>query len=402
MSFRQFLVPFTMVMLSASLAGCSVFPGTYASIYKEPEVRETKEDPADIDYTLIQVTPLLVQELVAQAKENDKGIQGTLPSAKLPSYPYRLGPQDVISVNVWNAPDLSSSSSGTSGSPAGASSSGSSVATQNVGAGSGRIIDVNGKIFFPLVGMVQAAGLTIEEFRVSLTKRLSAYLKDPQVEVTVSAFRSQKVFIAGAVRLPGAVPITDQPLRILDAIALSGGTTDNSNIYDVLLTRDKKTVRLNLDKLYYGGDVDINFMLTKGDVLTVPDLMNRKVYVLGEVGNSVGSNQARSYVMRRGNMSLTEVLSDSGGLSPFSSAANQVYVIRANAEASSIAKSVGNVTVYVLDAIEPQAFVMADQFPVQPRDVIFVNPTGPTMIGRFIGQFLPLLSSANTANSGTF
>lgn len=395
MSLRQFLVPLMMVMLSVSVAGCSVFPGVYASIYKEPEVRETKEDPANIDYTLIQVTPLLVQELVAQAKEHDKGIEGTLPSPKQPSYPYRLGPQDAISVNVWNAPDLSSSSGG-------ASTSASSGATQSVGAGSGRIIDVNGKIFFPLVGMVQAAGLTIEEFRVSLTKRLSVYLKDPQVEVTVSAYRSQKVFVAGTVGTPGTVQITDQPMRILDAIALAGGTTEKSNMYDVLLTRDKTTVRLNLDKLYYGGDIDINFMLVKGDVLTVPDVMNRKVYVLGEVGNSVGSNQARSYVMRRGNMSLTEVLSDSGGLSPFSAAANQVYVIRADAEASSVAKSVGNVTVYVLDTIEPQALVMADQFPVQPRDVIFVNPTGPTMIGRFIGQFLPLLSSANTANSGTF
>jgi polysaccharide biosynthesis/export protein len=225
MSLRQFLVPLMMVMLSVSVAGCSVFPGVYASIYKEPEVRETKEDPANIDYTLIQVTPLLVQELVAQAKENDKGIQGTLPSPKQPSYPYRLGPQDAISVNVWNAPDLSSSSSGASGSSAGASSSASGGAMQSVGAGSGRIIDVNGKIFFPLVGMVQAAGLTIEEFRVSLTKRLSAYLKDPQVEVSVSAYRSQKVFVAGTVATPGTVQITDQPMRILDAIALAGGTT---------------------------------------------------------------------------------------------------------------------------------------------------------------------------------
>lgn len=398
MSLRHFLLPVAMGFISATLTGCSVFPGIYASIYKEPEVRETKEDPASIDYTLVQVTPLLVQELVAQAKDNDKGIQGTLPVPKQPSYPYRLGPQDAISVNVWNAPDLSASS----GSSSGSSSTASSGATQGIGSGSGRIIDVNGKIFFPLVGMVPAAGLTIEEFRLNLTKRLSAYLVDPQVEVSVTAFRSQNIFVAGAVGKPGIVQITDQPMRILDAISLAGSTTANSNIYDVLLTRDKKTVRLNLDKLYYGGDIDINFMLTKGDVLTVPDLMNRKVYVLGEVGNSVGSNQARSYVMRRGNMSLTEVLSDSGGLSPFSSAADQVYVIRADAQATSVAKSVGNVTVYVLNAVEPQALVMADQFPVQPRDVIFVNPTGPTMIGRFIGQFLPLLSSANTANSATF
>ena len=98
--------------------------------------------------------------------------------------------------------------------------------------------------------------------------------------------------------------------------------------------------------------------------------------------------------MRRGNMTLTEVLSDAGGVSPFSGAANEVYVLRADGS--------GKPIVYLLDATQPQALVLAEKFPIKPRDVVFVNPTGPTMIGRFIGQFLPLIQSVNTAANTPF
>jgi polysaccharide export outer membrane protein len=55
--------------------------------------------------------------------------------------------------------------------------------------------------------------------------------------------------------------------------------------------------------------------------------------------------------------------------------------------------------IYKLDAWEPEALLVAEQFPMQPRDLVFVNPTGPTMVGRFIGQFIPLLTSVNTTGN---
>ena len=98
--------------------------------------------------------------------------------------------------------------------------------------------------------------------------------------------------------------------------------------------------------------------------------------------------------MRRGRMSLTEVLADAGGASPFSAASNEIYVMRTDVS--------GKPMVYMLDAAQPQALLLAEQFPIEPRDVIFVNPTGPTMIGRFIGQFLPLIQTVTTAKSTPF
>jgi len=375
--------------LSLGLTGCSILPGMNASFDKPAKVTESPEEPTDIDYTLFLVTPLLVKQLTEQADAKAAESAKNLPQPTVPSYPYRLGAQDTLRIFVWGHPDLTPVTSNVT--------TGTSASTP-----AGRTIDSQGKIFFPLVGEMNASGMTVNEFRTQLTKRLSKYIPDPQVEVDVAAFRNQKVFIAGAVAKPGVVPITDQPLRVTDAIGNVGGALENADLYDVVLTRGKESYRLNLDRLYYSGDLDINVLLTNGDVLSVPDRMTRKVFMLGEVGNSVGSNQARSYVMRRGRMTLAEVISDAGGVSPFSAAANEIYVMRVDPNATNPAEAARKPLVYKLDAWQPEALLMAEQFPIQPRDVIFVNPTGPTMIGRFIGQFFPVLTTVNTVGNSPF
>ena len=370
-----------MMASTLTLQSCAWYPGMVAAYGKQAEVKESPEDPVNVDYDLVKVTPLLVKELVEQTNASERAIKGPGPLPQANSYPYKIGPQDVLRIFVWGNPDLT---------PVTTNVTSSSIGTTPAG----RVVDTSGNIYFPFVGEIRAAGMTVSEFRARLSKSLSRFIKDPQVEVDVANFRSQRVFVSGEVRTPGVVPVTDQPLRITDAIGQSGGATPNSDLYDVVLTRNKTSVRVNLDRLYYHGDLDANVLLQHGDVISVPDRSFRKVYVLGEVGNSSGVNQARSYMMRRGRMSLTEMLADAGGLSPFSSSANQVYLMRLN--------SVGKPVVYLLDASDPQALLMADQFPVQPRDLIFVNPTTPTMIGRFIGQFLPIISTANTVGNSPF
>jgi len=368
----------------------------YATYSKPAQVIESELEPDTSDYTLLKVTPLLVSQLRDEVAANQFSIKGTLSESGVASYPYRLGPQDVVSISVWGYEEfgagtaVNTSSVGVVGTPGG------------TGTTTGRTIDSRGYVFVPLVGEVKAAGSTVNEFRRSLQRALGRYLKDPQVEVSVSAYRSQKVFIAGEVQRPGVVAITDQPLTLVDALSQSGGPTEQADYYDVTLTRGSNRVRLNIDRLYFGGDTSINVLLRNGDVVSVPDRMDRKVFILGEVGNSVGVNQARAYVMRRGRMSLTEVLADAGGINPFSSAASQVYVMRANPEMTSPTQAARNPIVYQLDASNPESLVLADQFPMQPRDVVFVNPTGPTVIGRFIGQFLPILNPAVTVSNNPF
>lgn len=380
-SVRIILISICASLPIGMLSGCSLLPGMFVTSAKTAVVPESADEPAVLDYELIRITPKLVRELNEENRKTVESFASRFSVEKSESYPYRLGPQDALRIFVWGNPDLTPITT--------------NVTTTNVAATpAGRTIDENGNIFFPMVGNIRAAGLTVSQFRQSLTQRLSRYIKDPQVEVEVAGFRSQKVFISGQVRNPGIVAITDQPLRLTDAIGLAGGANDNSDLYGVILTRGEFSIAINMDRLYYNGDLAANVLLQNGDVISVPDRMMRKVFVLGEVGNQAGANQARSYVMRRGEMTLTEVLADAGGANPFSSAANEVYVMRAN--------KLGKPLVYELDALQPQSLLLAEQFKIQPRDIIFVNPTGPTMIGRFLGQFLPFFQSVNAAATTPF
>ena len=236
--------------------------------------------------------------------------------------------------------------------------------------------------------------MTVSQFREQLTQRLSKYIKDPQVEVDVAGFRSQRVFLAGEVKVPGIVPITDQPMRITEAIGQAGGLTPEADLYNAVLTRNKVSANINLDRIYYGGETSANIILKAGDVLSIPDRQVRKIFVLGEVGNASGINQARSYVMRRGRMTLAEVITDAGGLNPFSAAPGKVFVMRPDQN--------GEPLIYQLNASDASSLILAEQFTMRPRDVVFVSPTDITELGRFVGQFFPLTSATQSVSNTPF
>ena len=370
---EQFKVGTLAVLLSAALTGCGTAPGMYMATPASAQTRgtwfgsRTSELEPSIDFSLIRLSA----ENMGKYSLQSSGSGVPLFSANY-SGPYQLGLQDVLRINVWGHPDflptLSAVSSG-------------GVASVPLG----RTINEDGTLFFPLVGALRAAGLTVPEFRVALSKALTKYIKDPQVDVDVAAFRSQRVFMAGEVKAPGAVPITDIALKITDALAAVGGTTSDADLGVVQLTRDAQSFTIDLNRLYFGGELALNLTLQHGDVLTVPDRQARKVFLLGEV------MQPKSYVLRRGRVSLAEVLADAGGPNPLSANAGEVFVMRMDAA--------GKPLVFQLDAREPVSLLLADRFDVQARDLVYINPTGVTQAVRVMNQYLPLLQGASSVKS---
>lgn len=369
-----------LLFLASLLAGCTILPGMSAHYYKRPVVDESPEEPADTSYTLVTITPKLVKDMANERVIFEKKNIGAGPFANsdVPPTPYILGPQDTLRIFVWGNPDLS---------PVTTSVSQGGTASMPTG----RTINDNGDLYFPFTGYIKAAGLTVPAFREELTRKLSKYIKDPQIDIDVAAFRSKKIFLAGEIRQPGIVPISDQPMRITDAIGLAGGLTPEADLYNAILTRNKVSANIDLDRIYYGGETSANIVLLPNDVLSIPDRQVRKVFVLGELGNAAGVNQSRSYVMRRGRMSLSEVISDAGGLNPFSAAASKVYLIRADQN--------GEPLIYQLNARDPASMILAEQFTVKPRDVVFVAPTDITELGRVIAQVFPLTSATSAVQT---
>jgi polysaccharide export outer membrane protein len=126
---------------------------------------------------------------------------------------YRIGTEDLIEVQVFGVDQL----------------------TRTVR------VDSRGVISLPLIGLVEVAGLTIQEAQAAITARLAeSYLQNPQVSVFIKEFTTQRVTIEGAVNRPGIYPLKGQT-TLLTAIALAGGQGRFSEMNEVVLFRTDST-----------------------------------------------------------------------------------------------------------------------------------------------------------------
>lgn len=332
--------------------GCStVSPGLHM---KESSLSDRAGDQ---QAALVAITPdLLVQQ--AEARSRAAGTRPADPLAgQAGGYQYRVAPFDVLSITVWDHPELTI--------PAGEFRAAEQA---------GNPVLADGTMFYPHVGVVEVGGKTLPEVRTLLTERLRRVIANPQLDVRVAAFRGKRFQVTGEVAQPSTLPIMDVPVRVQDAIASARGLTPEAWTRGVTLTRGGKVHSLDLQALYDDGDVSQNWLLQDGDILNVPSRQQNKVFVLGEV------RRPSSKVMVKGRMSLAEAIGDSEGFDPVSSNPGEVYVIRGRYEAP---------RVYKLDASSADALLLAVQFQLEPLDVVFVSAYKLTDWNRFITQLLP-------------
>src|SRR5262245_5880163 len=142
-------------------------------------------------------------------------------------YVYRVQPQDVLRIIVFEHPELTN--------PAGTANE-----------LSGHTVASDGRVYFPYVGSVAAAGRTVQEIQTSLSEGLTRMIRNPQVEVSILQFRSQRVVVSGEVRTPGTQVLTDVPPSLAEAVAGAGGFTPNADLSNVTVTRGTVTTRVDL------------------------------------------------------------------------------------------------------------------------------------------------------------
>lgn len=161
------------------------------------------------------------------------------------NHPYVIGPEDVLSISVWKEEGL----------------------TRQVR------VRPDGRISFPLVGEVVAAGMTAERLREELSHGLQKYITAPAVGVTVDEINSYKVYVLGEVERPGLLP-AKAPISVLQALALAGGLKPFADRSGIVLVRqiEGQTYRLRVDyaDLVLGRTGAADLVLESGDTLVVP------------------------------------------------------------------------------------------------------------------------------------
>jgi len=176
--------------------------------------------------------------------ESPKVPQTPSDSAGAPVDPktYVIGPEDLITVEVWREPDFTKI----------------------------HVVRPDGKITIPLIGDVQSAGLTPERLAAQLASFLKEYINDPQVTVGVQQVNSKKYSITGGVNKTGSYPLV-VPTRVFDALSQAGGFREFANKKDIVIVRGDRRIKFNWDEVVKGKKLEQNIFLENGDTIIVKE-----------------------------------------------------------------------------------------------------------------------------------
>jgi polysaccharide biosynthesis/export protein len=166
-------------------------------------------------------------------------------AAPTPPPGYVIGIDDVLSILFWREKDLSGDVT----------------------------VRPDGKITLPLLNEIQAAGLTPEQLRTSISAGASRFIADPSVTVVVRQINSRRVFLVGQVPKPGPYPLTG-PTTVLQLLSMAGGILEYADQKNIIVTRTENgsevALRFNYKDALKGRNLKQNVELKPGDTILVP------------------------------------------------------------------------------------------------------------------------------------
>ena len=368
------LISLSLMALTACNSS-TVIPGSTINTRNKTIVYENGETVADTKFdkrvAIYPITFGLVEKMRKPPVLSQNN--GALERSKA-AYRYHIGKGDVLNIMVWAHTDLNSPVQQ------------SNPQTNQVSRGAW--VDEGGYITYPLVGKIQAQGKTIDELQNILTGRLKRYLKNPQVAINVTEFRSQRVSVSGAVGQAGQLPITNVPMTILDAVNQAGGVAQNADTHNIKWTHNGVDRTISLQNIMQYGDMSQNQLLSNGDIVYVPNNSNSKVYVMGEVGR-----QATLPIGNHG-LNLTQALGETGGMNQALADATGVFVIRRAPE-----DAAKPIHIYQLNLKDATAYALGSDFDLRPNDVVYVTAAPVTRWNRVVSQLTSFFSNVNAIDN---
>lgn len=215
----------------------------------------------------------------ATSQENSQVKPQSLEEEKKPLVQpgYLIGPEDVLSVEVWNQPNIS----------------------REV------VVSDNGEINIPPVRKLSVIGLTVSQLEEKLSKALSKYIIDPIVFVSIKEYNSQRVTVLGETKT--GMYTLKRRTTLVEFLGQIGGTTENADTFHIkLIKKDRRAFIYDLNDLIDNPQKSESIVVSGGDTVYVPPLEFNKVYVLGEV-------KAPQIMTIKGKLTVIDAITEAGG-----------------------------------------------------------------------------------------
>jgi len=287
-----------LVSLSLLLSGCAILPRQGPSSL-DIALTETRSETKTDDYIVVDLDTKTIQVVRSYVPRLFLNQFGESLSC---DYGLTLGIDDQLTVNIWEA------------SPDGLFSTFERKQVQIR-----TEVDENGNIFIPYVGRVKAVGKTVEDVRQTIEQGLLGKAVEPQVQVILSANKSNKVVMVGDIAKPGHYPLPTRGMRLMEAVAQSGGTKKPTFETEATIIRDARNGTIRLDEVL--KDPRNNIWLTSRD--TVQILHRPRSFT------AFGAVQSKNLVpFKTETVTLAEALAQAGGLNDNLADAGGVFLFR--------------------------------------------------------------------------
>ncbi|HQS99324.1 MAG TPA: polysaccharide biosynthesis/export family protein [Thiobacillus sp.] len=382
-----FLISFPILFLS----GCSTYPAWLPTA--GPSVEQVVEqEKIESPIPVVELDDAVARRVLAAQRADSfaESLSGQAPPG------YVVGAGDVLEVSVWEAPPAALFG------VAAADARGGLTTTRQTSFPE-QIVNVEGVINVPFAGTVPVAGKTPQQIEADLVQRLKGKANQPQVLVRVIHNATSNVTVVGEVTASTRMPLTARGERLLDAVAVAGGVRQPVGKITLQLSRAGKVMAMPLDKVIQ--DPKQNVYLLPGDVVTAL-FQPLSFTALGATGRNEEVN------FEAQGITLAQALGRMAGVRDNQADARGVFIFRfeepgvltspgaphtGEAGAKPLPQTPeGKVpVVYRVDLRDPRAFLVAQNFPMRDKDVVYVANAPAAELQKFLNILTASLFSVN-------
>lgn len=362
-----------LLLAASSVAGCATLPSSGPT---GVEVLRASAS-ASLPMTLIDLDPSVVA-----AAERDRHAPSGLAALAAAGEVDRIGPGDVLQITIFEV-------------GAALFAGGSGEATTETPGAAGRAlplitVDRAGQIAVPYIGRFDVGGLTINEVREQLSQGMMGLSQHAQIVVSVKQNVTNTVFVSGAVKTPGRLPLTLTRERLLDIIAEAGGPVSNPYDIQVRVTRGERNATAMLSEIAAGSAADL--VLLPGDrIELLPG--SRSFTVFG------ATDKVSEIPFQSATLTLAQAVARAGGPSDRQADPKAVFLFRLIEPVDPA--EIPEARIYRLNMMRPESYFLAQRFAMRSGDVIYFANARSNQASKLVTIINQLFSPFYTARALT-